>query len=251
MSDVNIPNGGQLRLVILEQSLDLEEHLSSVIKALIQVKKNDSKILGYKGSALSLQTKVDLLYDIEWLDKSLYDDLNLFIEIRNKFIHVRQADTFKKVFELIPDRRKKFLDLDYQKIFTIAHYDMDKIWQYQEARKSVLENKVAELPDGMEANVYYLQFMALRLRISDALEAIYKKISEHTDRIMKLNALPDTDRYYREQSQFLIKVISEFPSFFESKYKITGAEKSLTDEVSDYVSKRMDEFEAQFKAENN
>lgn len=85
------------RAKVLEHSLLLEAKLSEILISLFKIKKAEINTLGNKSSSISFKTKVDFLYDLERVDKDLYKDLILFMEIRNQFIHNSNAISFVKV----------------------------------------------------------------------------------------------------------------------------------------------------------
>ena len=64
---------------------------------LLDIKDLNNKSFGTKGSALSFRSKADLLYDINKIEKDLYTDLILFMEIRNQFIHNYDTNSFEIV----------------------------------------------------------------------------------------------------------------------------------------------------------
>ncbi len=101
------------RINVLTKSLEIENALSDVIKAIIKIPKIDTKTLGNQSSSLSFKTKADLLYDLNRISKEEYNRLILFMEIRNQFIHNIDADSFIKVFEILGSSKKnKLLQLD-------------------------------------------------------------------------------------------------------------------------------------------
>ena len=83
-----------LRSSILLCSIREENEVSKALKYLLRTVKDGSKTLGNKSSSLSFKTKVDLLSDIGDLDKTEYDRLILFMEIRNQFIHNPECNSF-------------------------------------------------------------------------------------------------------------------------------------------------------------
>ena len=98
--DVNI------RLHVLEKSLDIENELSKIIIEIIKVPKSNTKTLGNQSSSLSFKTKADLLYDLDRISLNEYNSLILFMEIRNQLIHNLNADTFTKTFEILGNSKK-------------------------------------------------------------------------------------------------------------------------------------------------
>lgn len=87
----------KLKSEVLEKSIHIESYLSQILMRLLDIENLNNKSLGTKGSALSFKSKADLLYDIKKIEKDLYNDLILFMEIRNQFIHNYDTNSFETV----------------------------------------------------------------------------------------------------------------------------------------------------------
>ncbi|MFN7120342.1 MAG: hypothetical protein ACK4TA_26380 [Saprospiraceae bacterium] len=96
----------ELRSQILANALIIEGELKEIIKILLNVDRIDSKSLGYRQSALSAQTKVDLLFDIDEISKDEYNSFKLFFEIRNQFIHNLDSESFEIVLNRIDGKNR-------------------------------------------------------------------------------------------------------------------------------------------------
>lgn len=83
-----------LRATILICSIREEETASKVLKNMLRLIKPDSKTLDNKSSSLSFKNKIDLLYDIDDINKDEYADFLKFMEIRNQFIHNPICNSF-------------------------------------------------------------------------------------------------------------------------------------------------------------
>jgi len=92
-----------LRSNILIASIRVEEAASNVLKFLFRTIKPDSKTLGNKSSSLSFKNKIDLLYDLEDIEKSDYIDMIKFMEIRNQFIHNPNCNSFEDLTKDFPE----------------------------------------------------------------------------------------------------------------------------------------------------
>lgn len=103
----------KLRSDILSKSLVLENLLSGILSVILNFpkEKSKSKSLGYTGNALSFKAKTDLLNDLQKLKPQEYNDLLMFMEIRNKLIHNLDIDTLKKAAECC-DKINKILGND-------------------------------------------------------------------------------------------------------------------------------------------
>lgn len=121
----------EIRSKVIEVGVDFEESISQIISMLLDVEKDSSYSFGYKSASLNFNHRVNLLVDLKFMPKDLISDFQLFAEIRNKFAHVKYIDSFTKCFEIIPEKKNKFLlnwsgskeGLDDENIYTIC-FDM-------------------------------------------------------------------------------------------------------------------------------
>ncbi len=93
----------EIKKNILEQTLNLKYRANFIITYALGLIKRDSKTLGNKSSSLSFKTKIDILYDLEELDKKKYTDLIKQMEIRNQFIHNSATSKFEELQEDYPE----------------------------------------------------------------------------------------------------------------------------------------------------
>jgi hypothetical protein len=95
-------NGMQIRNNVLVRSLLFEKTASVLLGGLLGIKDiENSYTLGNQGGGLSFSQKIDLLIDIGALSKVEKNKFRLFMEIRNKFMHSIDANTYEKCFELM------------------------------------------------------------------------------------------------------------------------------------------------------
>jgi hypothetical protein len=95
-----------LRAYILECSIREEEAASEAIKSLLRLVKPETKTLDNKSSSLSFKNKIDLLYDIDDLNKEEYTNLIKFMELRNQFIHNPNCSSFADLSKEAPEITK-------------------------------------------------------------------------------------------------------------------------------------------------
>ncbi len=101
--------GFRNRNIILGTSLIIEKATSRFIANLVGIKKPENSLaLGIKNSALSFNQKIDLLIDLGALSAHDKSKFQLFMELRNKFMHVLEADSFVNCFKLL-DGKEVFL----------------------------------------------------------------------------------------------------------------------------------------------
>jgi predicted nucleic acid-binding Zn ribbon protein len=103
----------ELRKEILERALVLESEINQLLLIFLSINKDNSKTLSNRSSSLSFKNKIDLLYDLENINKQEHETLILFMEIRNKFIHNIKCSTFTKVLKVLGnDKRNRLLKYD-------------------------------------------------------------------------------------------------------------------------------------------
>jgi len=95
---------------VIEKGVSLEAGISALIGLLLDIDVDKSLSLGSKNTALSLNSKVNLLSDLKFVPKDIIWQFQTFAEIRNKFAHLQYVDSFVKCFEILSDKKAKFLN---------------------------------------------------------------------------------------------------------------------------------------------
>ena len=104
--DINL----ELRTEILEASLTLENAVNELIIALLVIEKQKRKAISNKSGNLSFKNKIDLLFDLDILDKEEHQKLLLLMELRNQFLHNIECISFDKAIDNLGiDKGKKLL----------------------------------------------------------------------------------------------------------------------------------------------
>lgn len=102
--------GFRNRNIILSSSLLIEKTTSSFIANLLGINNPENSLtLGIKNSAFSFNQKIDLLIDLGALNTSDKRKFQLFMELRNKFMHVLEADSFVNCFKLLRGKKHFYL----------------------------------------------------------------------------------------------------------------------------------------------
>jgi hypothetical protein len=105
----------ELRSRILEYSLFIEKLINDLILWNLGIydEKVKTRLFSNKGK-ISFQNKIDLLYDIEVLSKEENSEFELLMNVRNKFMHDIECDSFhillNQLDKGIVNRFKKFLE---------------------------------------------------------------------------------------------------------------------------------------------
>ncbi|TDN93387.1 hypothetical protein DET49_104113 [Salegentibacter sp. 24] len=185
----------KLKSEILEKSIHIESYLSQILMRLLDIENLNNKTFGTKGSALSFKSKADLLYDIKKIDKNLYNDLILFMEIRNQFIHNLDTNSFETVNSRINkktrllqlydefDKHKEFgLMLKEDKLYKGFIFLCIRIIQNLETTENkILEEKKAALDRQIEVieKNHELEFKKLTNKaLADSIDEVMEVLNE-------------------------------------------------------------------------
>ncbi|MCX6185548.1 MAG: hypothetical protein NTU43_00945 [Bacteroidetes bacterium] len=98
-----------IRYKIVELSLLLEMVTSIFLRMLLNISDDKTSIsFGRKSEALSFNNKVNLLMDLDIIDKDDYNSLKQFMFIRNQFIHNMDVKDFEGAFDENPKLKNQF-----------------------------------------------------------------------------------------------------------------------------------------------
>lgn len=102
------------RSLVVELSVKQECIVNFILAQLLGINPENSRSFGTSSQALSFNVKANLLLDLKQLDKTQREKFQIFMEIRNKFAHIAQVDTFEKCFALTNNysRLKKIYEID-------------------------------------------------------------------------------------------------------------------------------------------
>ncbi|UHO37097.1 hypothetical protein H5J24_15190 [Chryseobacterium capnotolerans] len=116
-----------LRLYIIEHTLHIETLVSEAIEHLLGIDYKTSKSFGYGSSALSFNQKIQIIQDIKGIESEMTKKLSCLMNIRNKFAHLQEIDSFENLFTLtsvgkeIEKQLVKWYSLDEMKVSDDEH----------------------------------------------------------------------------------------------------------------------------------
>lgn len=115
--------GAKIRIDILNKALTIEAFTSLFLAEILGIHDPEkSNSFGMSGSALSFDAKINLLIDVGALNKEERNKFRIFMEIRNKFIHNININTYENCFATIEGRDKYIMSL-YKPVQTISRED--------------------------------------------------------------------------------------------------------------------------------
>lgn len=183
----------ETRNIVVQYATMLDEICSYSLSQLLQIDQDNSVSFGYKGQALSFNSKITLLYDIAGTDAILKSKFKVFAEIRNKFAHVFSVSSFDALRKLDKDQErncnkilewytldlKEYPDQEFRHIISyillfkeLEDYTLQIVAKDQERRgyeagkfnslqifQEVVSKELLKLPEGLEIYKKYFKAM--------------------------------------------------------------------------------------------
>lgn len=84
------------RHYIIDISVQVEYNISLFLAKWLDIKRDSSRSLGTKSSRLSFMQQINLILDMNILNKEQAEKLEYFARIRNKFAHFVEIKTFEQ-----------------------------------------------------------------------------------------------------------------------------------------------------------
>jgi len=108
----DISKADNLRLYILEHTLQIEETTSKTLGYILDIDWEKSKSFGYSSVAFSFNQKIQIIHDLKVLDNTDKQKLTVLMTIRNKFAHVKSINTFNDLFNIESSGKEVKKNLD-------------------------------------------------------------------------------------------------------------------------------------------
>lgn len=101
------------RHYVIELSVLIEELMSETLGKLLDIEWKTSQSLGMTSKAISFSQKVSFIQDIKRLQKVDRDKLETFMQVRNKFAHVKTINSFENLFSNKSELKKNLYIRNY------------------------------------------------------------------------------------------------------------------------------------------
>ena len=88
------------RYIVIEQTVQVEEIISKTLGFILDIDWKNSKSLGYGSTSLSFNQKVTIIQDIKGIDDLMKKKLDTLMNVRNKFAHVKEVNSFESLFSI-------------------------------------------------------------------------------------------------------------------------------------------------------
>jgi hypothetical protein len=212
-----------LRTEILDIALSLEENVNSLLLIYLSIETEERKAITNKSGNLSFKNKIDLLFDLEILDKEEYKHFLLLMEFRNQFLHNIDCNSFTYAVGVLgKDKEKslmKFNELDfsrdrectYNHCYKVLYSKSIKIvLEKIQKRQDVIQEKAKLYTSLTEKSVYLIDsFFGLIDKLfenympeySDSSETIKLKVEIFNTIGTEIEHIYSTDEYKRLQNQ--------------------------------------------------
>lgn len=135
---MSVVEGLDVRTKILEYSLIVENWTSIFLSTLLDIPDyKQTKSLGNKSGNLSFNQKIDLLIDIQALDKKEKKKFLIFMSIRNQFMHNFDANTYENCFS----------NIDGANNFILKTYPQNELLDMEDKLRSATKELADEVVD--------------------------------------------------------------------------------------------------------
>jgi hypothetical protein len=182
--------GIKKRTKVLEYSLELESFVSYELAQLLDISDyKNSKSLGNGSSSLSINQKLNLLLDVENINKKEKGTIENFMSIRNQFMHNIDANSYTYVIDKLvglENRLKKQYPNNFKNNTNEKAFELCIIKLFQDSIKILLDQKGNKLKK------------ILMLSAAKTDEVLYNKLSESI--IVHIKLLEDfIDNYPKDK----------------------------------------------------
>ncbi len=191
----------KIKLKVLKYSLRLEKIASHSLGFILDVEDpTNTKSLGNKNTPLAFNQKLHLLLDSGSIDKEEKEKIEIFMEVRNQFMHNLNVNSFIEVFAVLTGRETRLRKL-------YPSYFSDEI-EVEDSLNRVTEKLYLE---GMKILMSFKGARENKMKTMTS-ESVYRRLYEATpnaiDKALKM--LVDdirTDSFHYKDKEILIENI--------------------------------------------
>jgi hypothetical protein len=212
-----------LRTEILDKALSLEQRVNLLLLTYLSIETDERKAITNKSGNLSFKNKLDLLFDLEILDKEEYKQFLLLMEFRNQFLHNIDCNSFTYAIGILGNDKKnslmKFKELDsckdeefiYNHCYKVLYSKSIKIFIDKiQKRRETIQDKAKLFTDLAENSIYLIEslfglidklFETYMPNNSDSSETIKLKAEIFTTIYTEIENICSSDEYKKLQNQ--------------------------------------------------
>ena len=197
----------KIKLKVLKYSLRLEKVASLSLAFILDIDDPDkTKTLGNKSSSISFNQKLNLLFDSQSIEKLEKEKMEIFMEVRNQFMHNLDVDSFEDVFNHLNGKENRLRKI-YPDLFneeTSLEISLDKATEmlYLEGMlilrsyKGARDNKMQRIE---EANIYKSLYKSTPQAIDKALTMLIEDINDETFNFRDKDELVENIKLLKKQ----------------------------------------------------
>ena len=201
------------RIDILKYALEIEKLTSQFLSHLLGIDDHKkSRTLGNKGSALSFNTKIDLLIDIGALDIDTKNKFQSFMEIRNQFMHNSYANSYELCFSFL-DKKENFLFSKYPQPLILTKEQRLKAAVKQLCYELLI--KVVDIIKVVEAKVKKQMEFEMTAKSHASIFEAFEDILENYEQLYKEMAEQDPMFHKKEER---VKVLMLLTDVWKKKF---------------------------------
>lgn len=190
------------RYIVTDHSLIIEEFTTETICKLLNIDKAISKAFGHNSGSLSFYQKMLLIKDVKGINTEISKKIEVFSQIRNKFLHLREVENWKDFFSISKTYSKIEKDL--------------KVW-YQNDESNIVdyEQNIRQLYFDLTYEIFkflvdiHIEFEENKRRanrLAETREELYKHMEK---KIRNMLGIVNIEKDYR----------NDFLLMMESRYK--------------------------------
>jgi len=174
----------ELRGNVLKMALIIEDEINNLVLLYLGIDKESRKAIGHKSGTLTFKNLLDLLYDIDVLDKKEYDAMLFLMEFRNQFMHNRNCDSFEKAVDLLgQDRGKRLLKFNRWEGEILEDKYSNSFFCMSEDCVAIIQKKIERKRE--DVNKRHMFIRRMHDRIHDFFDLGKKGIDDILDEIKK------------------------------------------------------------------
>ncbi len=216
------------RALVIQLGVNVEEAVSILLCKLLDIDLQNNIAFGTSSFSLSFNNKITLLGDLKILGKKEKLLFEQFMQIRNKFAHVKSVDSFIACHEIL-SKNSPFIKLKqgFDNIYQSEEHYFDQIFRMLYIKiqtqlfKMVFE--IANVDNSREQNKLNAQVLKQVVNLSKQI-VIQRKFSiavnDHAQELSKIlsghSLSMDKDEQYRSYRQFLESI----PTLYETMLEI-------------------------------
>jgi len=143
----SIGNYENIRCLIMDAGVRIEDIVTTNIGQLMHIDPKESQVIGYNARSISFNQKISFINETKGISKLMIQKIQIFMEIRNKFAHMKSINSFNAYFQQSKKgentkkklkewyenigKKEKTLEDEYRHYITLLVKDIDDYLFYE------------------------------------------------------------------------------------------------------------------------